>query len=130
MFDISIVYLVVLAGTLCLAQDDGVFCDLPGGGRLRNGERSSDPCSPCLCFHGELQCVSAMCAGPECIDWRTEPGQCCPTCPNGPNCLLPGGGTVKPGESVVISGSRTCTCPVLTTGVPLARCRYPVVENH
>ncbi|KAK7110128.1 cysteine-rich motor neuron 1 protein-like [Littorina saxatilis] len=41
-----------------------------------------DPCTTCFCTDGYvLQCVDEACPAPECSDYFTPQGQCCPRCP-------------------------------------------------
>lgn len=43
------------------------------------------PCAMCHCPEtgGEAVCAMMSCLLPACVDFTTEPGYCCPTCPNG-----------------------------------------------
>ncbi|KAK7089147.1 cysteine-rich motor neuron 1 protein-like [Littorina saxatilis] len=41
-----------------------------------------DPCTTCFCTDGYvLQCVDEACPAPECSNYFTPQGQCCPQCP-------------------------------------------------
>lgn len=53
------------------------------------------PCETCQCSDdGKLQCSVADCTPPPCVDPVLEEGQCCPICPNGPNCNSSAGHTI------------------------------------
>ncbi|KAI8783730.1 von Willebrand factor C domain-containing protein 2 [Biomphalaria glabrata] len=120
----GIVELILLAATFCLAQNER-NCVLSTGEVLRDGERSGNSCAPCRCVHGFLQCVSIRCGQPPCMDSAILPGQCCPTCPNGPNCALPGGGILAAGRSTTLSDGLICRCSARPYGLTLANCRFP-----
>ncbi|KAH9519392.1 Brorin [Bulinus truncatus] len=120
----GIVLLLALVAPSSLAKEDEVWCDLHDGGKLRNGEKTTDdPCSPCFCHGGQLQCAAVMCAMPPCVDARREPDHCCPSCPNGPNCRLPTGGVVQSGRSVRLTNGQKCRCPRRVIGYTDAKCR-------
>ncbi|XP_059179512.1 von Willebrand factor C domain-containing protein 2-like [Physella acuta] len=56
-----------------------------GGRRYRVGQQwNPDPCTFCRCdVGGKLACAVRDCARPNCENYYTPPGQCCPICPTG-----------------------------------------------
>ncbi|XP_055900979.1 brorin-like [Biomphalaria glabrata] len=105
----GIVCLILLAATFCLAQNER-NCVLPTGEILREGEITDGDCLPCFCYRGSLVCATVQCQSTPCVDYDILPGECCPSCPNGPNCLLPDGGILAAGQSTTLNDGRTCTC--------------------
>ncbi|XP_076454518.1 von Willebrand factor C domain-containing protein 2-like [Babylonia areolata] len=76
------------------------------------GEFKPDPCSPCHCFEGRAVCAIVDCFFPApCVDAVRDPDQCCPVCPNGPNCRAPDGQVITAGQHVQINEDTTCSCP-------------------
>ncbi|XP_064609617.1 brorin-like [Liolophura sinensis] len=75
------------------------------------GDFKPSPCEWCHCppEGGEAFCAIAACAMPMCVDSVREPDQCCPTCPNGPNCFV--GEKIIPAEKDVKIDGKVCRCP-------------------
>ncbi|XP_076464742.1 von Willebrand factor C domain-containing protein 2-like [Babylonia areolata] len=71
---------------------------------------SPDPCTSCQCSGGQAMCAVMDCMMPACVDMVHSPDQCCPTCPNGPNCRAPDGTIIPAGQEVKIDSSTTCRC--------------------
>ncbi|KAL3870502.1 hypothetical protein ACJMK2_038557 [Sinanodonta woodiana] len=68
------------------------------------------PCEHCMCtIHGEVACAIADCFITPCVDAVHDPTQCCPVCPNGPNCMIHGK-IVPAGQTVQVDNS-VCSCP-------------------
>ncbi|KAK7471543.1 hypothetical protein BaRGS_00035823 [Batillaria attramentaria] len=80
------------------------------GNTYPEGSFRPNPCSPCMCRAGEVHCAIVDCFMPPCVDPQQVEGQCCPVCPNGPNCRAPDGTIVKDGETVEISPGTRCHC--------------------
>ncbi|KAK0055073.1 von Willebrand factor C domain-containing protein 2 [Biomphalaria pfeifferi] len=74
------------------------------------GEITDGDCLPCFCYRGSLVCATVQCQSTPCVDYDILPGECCPSCPNGPNCLLPDKGILASGQSTTLNDGRTCTC--------------------
>ena len=53
------------------------------GMRFELGERfpsPRDPCAECVCQAGSVECLSRVCAIPNCPSPTYSPGSCCPVC--------------------------------------------------
>nr|XP_026691205.1 von Willebrand factor C domain-containing protein 2-like [Ciona intestinalis] len=72
---------------------------------------NTSPCRLCKCeTNGRAYCSVADCEPPPCIDSIRLPDQCCPVCPEGPNCFA-GGRVIPSGQTVLIdNGCRRCRC--------------------
>lgn len=42
-----------------------------------------DPCTRCVCRHGDVECSKTACPSVNCPNPITRPGECCPTCTSG-----------------------------------------------
>ena len=72
------------------------------GMRFELGERfpsPRDPCAECVCQAGSVECLSRVCAIPNCPSPTYSPGSCCPVClgksQNGDTCTCSKGPTVS-----------------------------------
>lgn len=109
---------------------------------LRRHKRADECCGSCLeqgCLHSdgtvyslgatvtETNCERCVCpaeGGPttctqkftcpdiHCVDSVTQPGSCCPSCPNGNNCWL-GKRTIRAGVVMKVGRCKQCQCPAL-----------------
>ncbi|XP_059149073.1 kielin/chordin-like protein [Physella acuta] len=86
---------------------------------------NTDPCYKCTCEYNEKQCYHMDCFMDQCADGYTEPGECCPTCPNGKNCAI--GGTIIPvGAIVFVEGYGECYCDMYQDDYRIyAKCSAP-----
>lgn len=41
---------------------------------------NKDNCTKCVCFEGEISCMTSVCSKPLCPDSITKAGVCCPVC--------------------------------------------------
>ncbi|XP_059142839.1 von Willebrand factor C domain-containing protein 2-like [Physella acuta] len=97
---------VVMAGT---ETTETPGC-LHNGVYRREGESFDDgDCNDCWCSPWGVNCFSVLCATPQCHDSVFKAGDCCPSCPSGPNCRLPGGRIISVGVNVTMNG-RVCRC--------------------
>lgn len=90
-------------------------CLNPADGRVYfpGAPVSDTPCERCHCheYGRRLVCVPKVeCEQPRCVDAIQEEGDCCFTCPKGPNCWLEGK-VLPAGKVVQLSGCRLCQCP-------------------
>ncbi|KAL8565609.1 hypothetical protein ACOMHN_060350 [Nucella lapillus] len=101
-----------------------------------NGKRYGDgdiffttPCIFCECSDGAPLCGSEDCDVPKCVDAVQKPENCCPTCPNGPNCHGPHGTIIPYGREVIIE-NQNCWCqPSNYRNVYVAECHEVVGSN-
>ncbi|XP_059149059.1 integumentary mucin C.1-like [Physella acuta] len=68
-----------------------------------------NPCAHCFCSNGRYVCEYHSCIAPSCVDDVTNPGECCPFCPNGDNCQV-GGQIIPVSQTLIIPGYGTCSC--------------------
>ncbi|XP_072037590.1 kielin/chordin-like protein [Amphiura filiformis] len=72
------------------------------------------PCNNCTCNNGEKECLEIVCDWPQCPDGATpitKPGDCCPSCPEGPaSCVADDGTTKAHGENWQDDACTYCTC--------------------
>ncbi|GFN91957.1 von Willebrand factor c domain-containing protein 2-like protein [Plakobranchus ocellatus] len=81
-----------------------------------------EPCQTCTCEPtGEFDCVEKLCPQPRCVD--ADMSKCCPTCPNGENCLRSDGAMVSQG-SLTFSTAGICSCSEDSAG-KAASCYCP-----
>ncbi|XP_078453587.1 von Willebrand factor C domain-containing protein 2-like [Lampetra planeri] len=75
-------------------------------------EFKPSPCERCRCeANGEVSCVVADCAVPECVNPVYEPEQCCPVCKHGANCYADTR-VIPAGHEVRIDTCTVCSCPL------------------
>ncbi|CAH1794780.1 unnamed protein product [Owenia fusiformis] len=73
---------------------------------------SNSPCETCRCPRngGRTQCIKQGCPPVLCVDAIHKDGECCPICPNGPNCWLDGE-IIEAGIKVPKDTCKLCECP-------------------
>ncbi|ESO97216.1 hypothetical protein LOTGIDRAFT_174500 [Lottia gigantea] len=85
-------------------------CTFEGKTYSNNEVIDTDPCRPLQCIEGEVPLLIIECVNAPCADYEVQSGDCCATCPNGPNCRLPDG-TLMPGdETRTLVDGRDCFC--------------------
>ncbi|XP_005106989.1 von Willebrand factor C domain-containing protein 2-like [Aplysia californica] len=100
------------------------------GVMYKPGEKfSPSPCEFCHCQdNGQAMCAIQDCAFPPCVDAVFKPDQCCPVCPNGPNCRSSDGTLMHVGETVTTANGDVCYCPTspnMHWGPQTAVCKRP-----
>lgn len=72
----------------------------------------SGNCDRCICppGGGRVVCARARCPPALCVDAVKRPGECCYSCPNGPNCLL-SDHVIPAGKPIHTSKCQVCECP-------------------
>ncbi|XP_033760955.1 von Willebrand factor C domain-containing protein 2-like [Pecten maximus] len=96
---------------------------LVNGTYYNSGESfQKDPCSPCFCGDNGLPiCAITDCFFTQCVNPVRDPTKCCPTCPDGPNCLV-GNVTISAGKDHIID-NQVCRCEHGFSGAGRAICR-------
>lgn len=114
---VSIIALILLSSAAMMIRSalvpvtHGPACTW-NGQQYNNGEKwNPDPCTFCTCEGGRPICAVADCALPSCVDMVHDADQCCPTCPNGPNCRASDGTVIPAGQVVNITDRISCHCP-------------------
>lgn len=69
-------------------------------------------CERCICPEegGRTVCEKVACPDVTCVNPIQEEGECCHTCPDGPNCWLDDR-ILQAGETVTVSRCKKCHCP-------------------
>ncbi|XP_022082453.1 zonadhesin-like [Acanthaster planci] len=86
------------------------------GTEYKHGDRwIPGPCETCECDRGETACRRPSCSLPLCDNPVVQPGDCCPTCPDGPEVIIGPpctfkGNTYKSGEQFQSDQCTTCHC--------------------
>ncbi|XP_064594645.1 von Willebrand factor C domain-containing protein 2-like [Liolophura sinensis] len=102
---ILLVLLVYQCPTVMLGRDcTWLYEDVRAG-----QEFYPTPCVRCNCSETGMVTCTSLCELPTCVDQITREGECCPICPNGPNCYV--GDKIIPAGKAVKIDRKVCRCP-------------------